>query len=329
VTPTASAASSVTNTATVSGGGDPDCVVGCDSPPVETTINAPGVDVSKTVQSFDTTGPGSYRIVYRIDVTNSGSAAGVYTLSDTFGFPSAGVGFIGNAQVSTTGGTVNAALVGGAYAPANGVSTQISEVDVGIAIGATHTYVVAVTVSVNASNVTSGACTGSPGSGLFNTAAITGSANDDSSACQPLSEDAVAIRLTKTVELGVDFNNNRYGDVGDVLGYAFVIENLGETPLAAVSLFDPMVLDLECDDTTLGGLPIGVAINDEIFDNGFDDGALGVLQPGDSVMCFATHTLTAADVAARRVYNSATATGAGPDGEIVSSVSTAIFGAFP
>jgi hypothetical protein len=108
-----------------------------------------------------------------------------------------------------------------------------------------------------------------------------------------------------------------------------VIENLGETPLAAVSLFDPMVLDLECDDTTLGGLPIGVAINDEIFDNGFDDGALGVLQPGDSVMCFATHTLTAADVAARRVYNSATATGAGPDGEIVSSVSTAIFGAFP
>ncbi|MGY0505458.1 hypothetical protein, partial [Luteimonas sp. e5] len=41
VTPTAAAGGSVTNTASVSGGGDPDCTTGCDSPPVVTTLNAP------------------------------------------------------------------------------------------------------------------------------------------------------------------------------------------------------------------------------------------------------------------------------------------------
>ncbi|MGY0505457.1 OmpA family protein, partial [Luteimonas sp. e5] len=39
VTPTAAAGASVTNTASVSGGGDPDCTTGCDSPPVVTTLN--------------------------------------------------------------------------------------------------------------------------------------------------------------------------------------------------------------------------------------------------------------------------------------------------
>jgi hypothetical protein len=117
--------------------------------------------------------------------------------------------------------------------------------------------------------------------------------------------------------------------VGDILGYMFEIRNRGQQSLSTITLYDPMVFDLQCDPTTLGGTPIVVRLNDQIFQSGFDNSASGVLPPDDAVLCWATHTLTAGDVAARRVYNSATATGQAAGGETVSSTSTAIFGAFP
>ena len=130
------------------------------------------------------------------------------------------------------------------------------------------------------------------------------------------------------MELGVDGNGNHFGEVGDVLNYGFMIENVGSQDLQTVYLLDPQVSDLVCDATTLGGQPIRVWINSEIFGSSFGSDALSHLAVGDSVMCFATHTLTATDVARGRVVNTATSTAKGDSDEVVSSTSTAIFGAF-
>ncbi|WP_197407969.1 isopeptide-forming domain-containing fimbrial protein, partial [Lampropedia cohaerens] len=49
VTPEASVSgTTVSNTASVSGGGDPDCTSGCDSTPVDTVINAPDLTIAKS-----------------------------------------------------------------------------------------------------------------------------------------------------------------------------------------------------------------------------------------------------------------------------------------
>jgi hypothetical protein len=138
-----------------------------------------------------------------------------------------------------------------------------------------------------------------------------------------------AIRLQKTVQLTVDFNVNGYGDVGDVLNYSLLISNVGEQPLSTLQLIDRFVSDLECDPVTTGGQPIQVLLNDQVFFGSFELFGSGLLQPDDSVQCWATHTLSAQDVATRRVTNVATTSGRGTAEDVVSSTSTAIYSAFP
>lgn len=71
VTPTAAAGASVSNTASVSGGGDPACTAGCASNAVPTTITAPALAISKS-------GPASAVVGvpfdYILTVSNTGSA---------------------------------------------------------------------------------------------------------------------------------------------------------------------------------------------------------------------------------------------------------------
>jgi hypothetical protein len=90
---------------------------------VVTTVN---LRMTKTVAAVVATGAASYQVNYDIDVVNVGGSAATYTLTDTLGFPNSGVAFIGNAQVATTGGTLNPALSGGQFAPANGTIEQLS-----------------------------------------------------------------------------------------------------------------------------------------------------------------------------------------------------------
>ncbi|MEZ5438997.1 MAG: hypothetical protein R3F12_11700 [Lysobacteraceae bacterium] len=286
------------------------------------------IGVNKTVNSFQTLGPGRYRVVYRIDVANTGGAATTYTLVDMLDFPITGVSFDGVATVSTSGGTVNPALAGGTYTPVNGASQQISASNTSIALGATQSYMVSLAVRVDSSTLADETCDGSAGHGLFNSASLSGTTLPSSDACQSIPTGRAAIRLRKVVELGVDLNGNNYGDVGDVLNYAFTISNIGSQLLTSTYLLDPQVTDLVCDTMTLGGQPIQVLINDQIFLSGFGSGSLGDLPVGDAVMCFATHTLTASDVARGRVDNTATATAQGSSDEVVSSTSTATYGAF-
>jgi len=306
-----------------------DCAANPSAPPcvVTPTLN---LRFAKTVASLNATGPGSFNVRYELAVTNVGGATGTYTLLDTLGFPVPGVAFNGNATVTTASGTINPALPGGSYVPVNGATVQLSATDTAIASGSSHVYLLTVPISVNPATLVDGQCDGTPGNGLFNAASIDGPIEIDSQACAPLTtQGRPLIRLLKTVQLAVDFNQNGYGDVGDVLNYSLAISNVGDQPLRALRLVDRMVSDLECDPTTLSGQPITVLLNDQIFFGSFEPSGSGPLQPGDSVQCWATHTLTAADVAARRVTNVATASGTGTSDEVVSSTSTAIYSAFP
>jgi len=329
IDPLPDAVQAITNVVTINNIPPPNCVTTPAAPQcvITPTLN---LRMTKTVASVDTTGPGSFNVRYQLSVRNVGGAAGTYTLSDTLGFTTQGVTFNGNAGVTTTGGTVNPALAGGSYLPANGASVQLSATNTAIIAGATHDYLLVVPISVNANTLGNGTCTGGPGNGLFNAARVNGDIVIDSTACAPISlQGRPAIRLLKTVELVVDANANGYGDVGDVLNYQLVISNVGTQPLSTLRLIDRFVTDLECDTTTVAGQPITVLLNDQIFFGSFELQGNGALVPTDSVQCFASHTLTAADVLARRVTNVATASGRGNNDETVSSTSTAIYSAFP
>ncbi|TXI48158.1 MAG: DUF11 domain-containing protein, partial [Lysobacter sp.] len=84
VTPTIAATPSVTNTASVSGGGDPTCPAAARcTPSITTTVNAPQLTLTKTASaaSFTVGVPASYTL----QVSNTGTAAttAVATITDT------------------------------------------------------------------------------------------------------------------------------------------------------------------------------------------------------------------------------------------------------
>jgi len=305
----------------------PNCTVS-PTPPACVLTPTMSLRLSKAVQSVTATGPNAFNVSYLITVSNVGGAAGVYTLIDTLNYPAVGVSFNGNGRVTTSGGTLNPLLAGGLFAPVNGFPEQFSATSVALPSGASHSYTVVIPIAVAAGGVANGTCNGTPGNGLFNGAAITGSQALGTNACAPIENASVIIRLVKTVRLGVDVNGNNYGDVGDVLHYDFVISNPGVTPLNNVRLLDPRVTDLACSPLTTFDNRLRVLFADDIFVNPFEPEQTVALIPGDSIVCAATHTLTAADVAARRVDNTATAAGTGPQNQVATSISTAIFSLF-
>jgi hypothetical protein len=247
---------------------------------------------------------------------------------DTLNYPAAGVSFNGNGRVTSSSGSVNPLLPGGQFTPVNGFPEQFSASSVALPVAASHSYSVVVPIAVAPGGVANATCTGAPGNGLFNSVAITGSQSLGADACAPIENDVVLIRLVKTVMLGVDNNGNNYGDVGDVLHYDFVISNPGVTPLTSVALVDPRVTDLACSPVTNAGRRLRILFADDVFSNPFEPEGTISLLPGDAIVCAATHTLTAADVAARRVDNTAIAAGTGPQNQRATSISTAIFSLF-
>ena len=318
----------ITNAVVLNDGIPPNCVQEPANPAcsVVPTVN---MGLRKSVVGMVATGPGSWNVSYLIEIDNTGGSAAVYTLTDTLQYPLSGVVFAGQAQVTTTDGTVNPALVDGRFTPASGIAVQLSAASVSLPAGDSHQYTLTVPVGVQPSQLQAGACNGQPGNGLYNQAAITGSFDLETATCQPIGGDIPMIRLVKTVTLGVDHDGNQYGDIGDVLHYTFVISNPGTVPLSAVQLIDPRVTDLQCDPVTRSRQPFYMLRGYELFYSAFESSPRGgALAPGDSITCQATHTLTADDVARRRVVNTATASGTGPGGQTVSSISTAIYSAF-
>jgi uncharacterized repeat protein (TIGR01451 family) len=99
--------------------------------------------------------------------------------------------------------------------------------------------------------------------------------------------------LTKTGTV-IDVNHNRRTDAGDRIHWTLTVTNLGTTTLHDVTVSDPSTGPATCPSTTLA--------------------------PGQSMTCTVRdHTITAADVNAGRVTNTATATGKNPEGVPISS----------
>ncbi|MEZ5462765.1 MAG: hypothetical protein R3F00_13365 [Dokdonella sp.] len=328
VDPIPAGVTTIANAVALNDGTPPDCVA-LPSQPGCVVVPTGSLSLDKTVASVTATGPSSYVVSYLIEVSNTGGSAQTYTLTDTLGFPAQGVLFTGDANVTTTGGTLNPALVGGQFTPVNGTMVQLSDTSVSVAAGAIHSYTVSVPVGVQPANLTNGPCTGAAGNGFYNQAAVTGMFDLESAACAPVNGDVALIHLVKEVTLGQDANGNNYGDVGDVLNYTFTISNPGAVPLTTVQLLDPRVNNLQCDSLTQLGSPIRVLGVDELFGHTFDPVPVpGTLVPGDSVDCSATYTLTANDVMRRSVVNSATTTASAPAGQAVTATATAIYTSF-
>jgi uncharacterized repeat protein (TIGR01451 family) len=107
---------------------------------------------------------------------------------------------------------------------------------------------------------------------------------------------AASLELTKTSTL-VDTNGNGYTDLGDKLKYVFSVKNTG--PLALSNI---LITDNKCSPITnspIVALPVGAVNATPTCD----------------------YTITAADIAAGKVENTATAQGSDPSGKTVSDVS--------
>jgi hypothetical protein len=288
---------------------------------VVTTVN---LRMTKTVAAVVATGAASYQVNYDIDVVNVGGSAATYTLTDTLGFPNSGVVFIGNAQVATTGGTLNPALPGGQFAPMNGTIEQLSANGVNLAVGATHLH--GERARRRAAGFADGRrLYGRGGSRLLQRSLARWHvepgqrslrADRRQRAADPPRQDGLARHGRQRQPLRRCRRRARL-PVRD--------QQPGTLPLSAVQLFDPRIESLTCDPLTANGVAFRVIPGDEIFFGPFNAPPNGTLPPGDSVACWGSYTLTADDVARRRVVNSATATGNAPGGQAVSSVSTAIF----
>jgi uncharacterized repeat protein (TIGR01451 family) len=310
----------------------------CDAQPTQPQcVVVPTVNLSlvKSVVSVTPTGPNTWRIRYQLAVTNTGGSPATYTLTDTLGFTPDGMVFNGDAVVTSSDGAVNPALPGGHFSPVNGAVVQVSDTLVALPAGASHVYALDVPFAVIGAVDNADCAGGTPGHGLFNQAALGGSLDLTGGACAPVGQDLVAVTLQKTVALATDANGNHQGDVGDVLRYDFVIRNTGTVPLSPLQLFDPRVDNLVCQPQTILGRGLHVLDTrtvrgaDSLFASGFEAFDLGSLAPGDGIDCQATYVLTQADVDRRRVSNTATTAGAGPNGQVASATSTAVFTSFP
>ena len=320
------ATGTVGNSVVITGpGGDPDP----ECPSCTTSHPVFNLQLEKLVTGLTSTGPNRWLVSFDLVIQSTGDADGSYTLIDTLNFSSGGIVLGETANVSTVQGSLNPALASGIFTPQNGSALQVSVAGLAIGAGAEHRYSIEVPFAVVEGQLQNGQCTGLPGNGLFNLATLTGPVQVEDDACASIDEGSdVAINLLKTVELGIDNNGNNFGDVGDVLFYAFEITNTGSDPLTDIQLIDLLVDDLACTPQTTDGEPIQVLPWDGISIRGFERGGLGTLNSGETLVCAASHTLTAADVARRRVENTATVLGTGPLGEVVTSVSTAVYTAF-
>jgi uncharacterized repeat protein (TIGR01451 family) len=103
------------------------------------------------------------------------------------------------------------------------------------------------------------------------------------------------------LSIGKIATERSYDEVGDVIHYTITATNEGNVTLHDVLVTDPNVADLLCTP-----------------DNPVDD-----LEPGDSIVCTATHTIDQSDLDAGTVYNKACVDdGQGPAAEACADVTT-------
>ncbi len=113
----------------------------------------------------------------------------------------------------------------------------------------------------------------------FNAACVDDGAGGAAQVCDDVTTPADQNpHLTISKEAG----ETSYDSVGDVIHYSIEATNDGNTTLAAVTVTDPTVSDLDC--TPANGSP---------------------LAPGETITCTASHTITQADIDAGSYNNAA------------------------
>ncbi|MCL2782675.1 MAG: cadherin-like domain-containing protein, partial [Propionibacteriaceae bacterium] len=95
-------------------------------------------------------------------------------------------------------------------------------------------------------------------------------------------------------------NDSLSFQVGQLVTYSFVATNTGNVTLHGVTVTDPLpgLSPVACPTSATAWI----------------SGQVGVLNPGDQIVCTATYTLTQADINAGKVANTATTTGTSPTG---------------
>ena len=232
VTPQASTSgTTVTNTANVNGGGDPDCAAigDCPSPPVNTVVGAPNLEVAKTGPANATVGA-AYD--YVITVTNTGTAATTAEATVT--------------DVVPAGLTINTAT-GCTIAG----QTVTCPVPAGLAAGATASFTINVTPQASTSGTT-----------VTNTASVSGGGDPDCTAVGDCPSPPVNTQVAEPVVTYGKSSNPASGtdvEVGSVITYTLRV-----TVAAA-----PTLSDVVLTDTVGTGLGNMTVTNPGAFAGGF------------------------------------------------------------
>ncbi|WP_163267271.1 DUF7507 domain-containing protein [Chelativorans alearense] len=172
-----------------------------------------------------------------------------------------------------------------------------------LAVGATDSTTFTATYTITAHDIAAGqventaTATGTdPGGDPVTTDSHDAGQTPGTPTVTELEEGASTFDLTKTGTFN-DENGNGYAEPGETIGYTFTVENTGDVDLTNVTVTDPKV--------SVTGGPIATL-------------AAGAT---DSTTFTATYTITADDIAAGRVENTATATGTDPGGNDVTAQS--------
>ncbi|WP_313254320.1 OmpA family protein [Stenotrophomonas acidaminiphila] len=212
VTPTAAAASSVGNTARVSGGGDPLCtaLAPCDSNTTTTTVTAPALAITKS-------GPASAIVGvpfdYVITVSNTGTADATADATVTDEVPA---GLLIN---SATGCTVS------------GQTVTCTVPRASLAINATATITINVSPIIHGSNA-------------VNSARVAGAGDPACPAGTPCASAAVTTALiaqNPVLDLVKSAGVPSGYAAGEILAYTFVLTNAGNVALSGITLNDPLL----------------------------------------------------------------------------------------
>ncbi len=138
-------------------------------------------------------------------------------------------------------------------------------------------------------------CVLGPISALAGTHPNTATASGEYGAETPM-DGSTATYGTTELTLAKSASPGTYTAAGEVISYSFLVTNTGDAPLAGpVTIDDDRATDESCPAVTTVG-------DGDTF-----------LDPGESITCTATYTITAADVTAMSVTNLATATADGVD----------------
>ncbi len=247
-----------------------------------TFVNAaPVIDLIKTAGtvtegSFD---DGTYTVTYTVTAENSGTVEGSYSFTDTATAPAGMV--VSSVTLSTSDADVTTS-------PTNG-TTSASVANEPLAAGDSDVWLVTVVYDIvdpTAAVAGDASCDETTGSGGFANDIIGDDDSSNNQACVDVPAEP-SLELTKAA-LAVDGVTSplEYSAPGQIIEYRIEVANTGNSVIDTVSVVDPVA-----DPGSL------------VLDSG-DDGD-GLLEPGETWVYRAVHTVTQADVDAGRVDNTA------------------------